>query len=528
MRRFAPLLCALVIVPPAAARGLGSYPDHIGASATTIVGLRAGTGFMAAPVLRRAGGRELAPSVGLWELRTAAARRVVPRLRALGVVQLVQPTHTLRRAVVRLNPDPLSPAEWWQTHVGDDPSAAPAAGVPVTVVDTGIDLSHPEFAGRPDTAALNVQRVTDTTDDFHGTAVASVVAAPANGVGLIGVYPQTALRSYDVDLSHRLTDSGLIQGIDAASAVGRGVINLSLGGRQYNPALQLTIDSALRRGALVVAASGNDRENGNPPTYPADMAHVLTVAATDENDRPTSFSSSAPGVDLAAPGVDIPVAVPTIYRASGYDTGDGTSFAAPIVSGAAAWVWTARSNLDVTQIFDLMRWSARDVAARGFDVDTGFGVLDIPVALTRTAPATDPSEPNDDVALVKPGAAFASGMPPLTTSSAGRAAVSARVDVTDDPDDVYRLWVPAHKSATVTVRGDANVDLDAWAPSTRTVAEKGAALKRHLVAKSRNTGTKADSVVIRNRSSRAAFYYADVFPARNVGNADYRLTVTTR
>lgn len=528
MRRLALLACALVIVPAASARGLGAYQDRIGKSATTIVGVRAGAGFMAAPVLRRASGREIAPSVGLWQLPTAAARRVLPALRRLGVVQLVQPTHVLQRSAMRLVPDPLSPAEWWQPRVGDDPSAAPGPGVPVTVLDTGIDLSHPEFAGRPDTAALNVQRINDTTDDFHGTAVASVIGAPANGVGLIGVYPQTSLRSYDVDLRGRLTDAQLIQGIDVASAPGRGVINLSLGGPDYNPALQLVIDSALRRGTLVVAAAGNDRQNGSPATYPADMAHVLTVAATNENDRPASFSSSAPGVDLAAPGVDIPIAVPTTYDASGYETGDGTSFSAPIVSGGTAWVWTVRTTLDVTQIFDLMRWSARDVGARGFDVDTGFGVLDIPAALTRPAPAPDPSEPNDDIALVKPGAAFSTGMRPLTTSGAGHVSLSARVDVTDDPDDVYRLWIPGGKHATVTVRGDANVDLDAWGPSTRTLAETGAALKRDLVAKSRNTGTKADAVVIRNGSKRGAFYYADVFPARGVGNADYRLTVTTR
>ena len=483
---------------------------------------------MAAPVLRRAGGTELAPSVGLWRVPTATARGVLPELRRAHLVRLVQPERTLQRAYTKVTPDPLTSSQWWRADVKADQSEPPGPGKPVTIVDVGVDLSHPEFAGRPDTTALNTQRVTDSRDDFHGTAVASVAAAPANGVGIVGIYPQASLHVYDADLSGRLTDGELIRAIDIAAAAGPGVINLSLGGTQFDPALQDVIYSAFRRGSLIVAASGNSREDGNPINFPANMSHVLTVAATDSSDRVASFSSSSVGVDIAAPGVDIPAAVPTIYQASGFAAVDGTSFSAPMVAGAAAWVWTARGDLDNTQLFDIMRWSARDVGQVGFDVDTGFGVLDVPSALARTAPTRDPQEPNDDIALVKPGALFSSGEPALTKPGAGKASLQARIDVSEDPEDVYRVWIPAHKAVTVTLRGDANVDLEIWRPAARSVGESGAARKRDLAGTSARTGTSADALAIKNTTKRGAYYYADVFLARGVGDAAYSVTVTTR
>ena len=220
--------------------------------------------------------------------------------------------------------------------------AAPGPGVPVSVIDTGVDLTHPEFAGRPNTFALNPQSVTDSQEDFHGTAVASVVGAPENGVGIVGVYPQAVLRVFDADQSGGLTDADAIRGIEAAAQAGPGVINLSFGGVAPDIALQNEIYSVFRRGSIVVAASGNSRDQGNPINFPANMAHVLTVAATDRSDRATSFSSSSSGVDLAAPGVEIEAAVPLAFNATGYESLDGTSFSAPIVSGATAWVWTVR------------------------------------------------------------------------------------------------------------------------------------------------------------------------------------------
>ena len=273
--------------------------------------------------------------------------------------------------------DPLADGEWWLASVGATSVAAPGPGVPVAVIDTGVDFTHPEFVARPDTRSLNAQSTVDTLGDYHGTAVASIVGAPSNGVGMVGVYPQASIYSYDADLSGAITNTDLIQGVAAAARLKRAVINLSVGSTRRDPLLEDTVLSAVRNGALVVAASGNFGAN-SAPTYPADLPHVLTVGATDHTGLAATFSSASDSVDLTAPGVGISVAVPYLYTVDGYQFLDGTSFSAPIVSGAAALVWTVRSDLDSGQVFDLLRSSATDISPRGFDPETGFGMLDIP------------------------------------------------------------------------------------------------------------------------------------------------------
>ena len=88
------------------------------------------------------------------------------------------------------------PTEWWRTAVGVDTLTPPPAGKPVTIVDSGLDVSHPEFLGRPSTETLNTQEPVGVGGE-HGTAVASIIAAPVNGVGLVGIYPDALLRSWD-------------------------------------------------------------------------------------------------------------------------------------------------------------------------------------------------------------------------------------------------------------------------------------------------------------------------------------------
>ncbi len=247
----------------------------------------------------------------------------------------------------------------------------------MTVIDAGLDMTHPEFASRPNTSALNQQTIVGQ-DDEHGTAVSSVVGAPVNGVGVVGVYPQAVLRAFDASPGDPIDEASVIQGITQASLAGRGVINLSLGGPEQSFFMEQAIVLAFGRGTITVAAAGNEFQNGNPLSFPADDPHVLTVAATTEDDKPASFSSSSSAVDLAAPGVDIPVAVPLVDDPSGYTTLQGTSFASPQVAGATAWVWTVRPTLEKTQVYDLMRWSAKDIWDTGWDKDTGFGLLEHP------------------------------------------------------------------------------------------------------------------------------------------------------
>jgi subtilisin family serine protease len=401
---------------------------------------------------------------------------------------------------------------------------ASGPGVPVTVVDSGVDLTHPEFAHRSNSSPLNVQSLADTPEDFHGTAVASVAAAPANGAGIVGVYPTAALRAWD---ARRLSNADVIAGILAAAKRGPTVINLSLGYPQPDPMIEQAVLVAFGEGSIVVAAAGNDFQNGNPLVYPASLPHVLTVAATDEGNRPTSFSSASEAVDLAAPGQDIVAAVPFSFDPNGWRSVDGTSFSAPIVSAATAWVWSAQPQLDNTQVFDLLRWSARDVWRNGFDPDTGFGLLDLPAALATTPPPLDPQEPNDDVYEIKAHGLFREPTAPLTHGAHGTARVAARVDVTEDPVDVYRVWVPARKTANVKLLGTDDVDLAVWKQSTTSVDETGSAERRDLIGSSSASGTAPDTFAVRNARRRGEFVYVEVRLGAEIAAASYTLSLST-
>jgi subtilisin family serine protease len=470
-------------------------------------------GTSAAGALRRAGGSLVSEELGIWRVPGTAAARLLPALALADAIRDAEPDHP-RRALDHLAAgDPLLPQQWWLPHIGADQVEPPGPGVPVTVVDGGLDLTHPEFAGRPHTTALNEQSIR-FPNDFHGTAVASVIAAPANGVGLVGVYPQAALYSWDASpFGRELTTADVIRGINAAATLGRGVINLSLGGAARSRLEELAIVNAFERGAITVAASGNERERGNRPSFPAALPHVLTVGAVDGAARLVPFSSSSPGMDLVAPGVSIPVAAPLALVPSGFAAVDGTSFAAPLVSGALAWVWTVRPELDKTQVFELMRRSATDLAPAGRNADTGFGLLNIPRALTMPAPAVDPFEPNDTLDQVIPGRLFRDGKPPVTRPGVGRNIVNARLDVTVDPRDVYRVWAPARSRVVVRLTGPGTVELRYAGATAIRNASRLAPRQFEMV----------------NRQPAGAWVYvtALIRPAALPTHATYRLDVTT-
>jgi hypothetical protein len=458
---------------------------------------------------REAGGVEIASELRLWSVPTAA----VPRLRRAGVVRLARPDRLLTTDSLQTTPtDPLVPMEWWRSAVGADRADPPAAGKPITVVDSGVDLTHPEFANRPNTTALNPQ-TTQEDDEDHGTEVSSVIGAPNNGVGVVGVYPDAVLRVWDASPFGFLSESEAIKGIVAAARLGPGVINLSFGGEENDPLLRQAVDHAFRSGSLVVAAAGNDGLDGSPPNYPAVYPHVLTIGATNSSGHVAAFSSLSPAVDLVAPGADIPVAEPLAQEASGYLLdANGTSFASPLVAGAAAWVWTVRPTLDNTQLFELMRRSATDIGTRGFDAATGWGLLNIPAALSFPTPRRDPQEPNDHRDEIEPHALFANGTPPLTAPGRTTGSIKAHVDRTEDPVDLYRVWAPARR--VLQARSSGSVALRLLTRSAR----------KHVVGVAR-----AGLVSYRNDSGRGTYLYLELRP-HGAREADYtvRLTVARR
>ena len=201
---------------------------------------------------------------------------------------------TATAASVRSMTDPFEPQEWWLSDVGADPAAAPGPGVPITIVDSGTDPTHPDFAGRPNTTFLNSQ----TT--FGARGVPRDDGRFARGRTGERRRPRRRLSDRGAAALRREPEwadprsIAAIQGIEAAAAHCPGVINLSFGGVVADPQMHDAILEAVHNGCLVVAAAGNFGLEGNPPTYPASWPHVFTVAATDQNDSVSSFSSISP------------------------------------------------------------------------------------------------------------------------------------------------------------------------------------------------------------------------------------------
>ena len=508
--------CAALLAVPGAAVATSS-PE-----AATIVRLEAAASCVEPALLERAGAREIDAKLRLWRLEHDLAERLMPGLAARGSLAFSQVEQTYDVAVTTETPDPLQADEWWLAQIGVDGLTPPGPGIPVTIVDSGLDFSHPEFAGRADTLALNDQEPAGIGGE-HGTSVASVIGAPINGVGLVGIYPRAVLRSWDAAKGDgtRLESSEISGGILAAARAGKSVINLSLGSDTPDLSIELAVSEAVASGSLVVAASGNDGDRGNRIGYPAAFPHVTTIAATDRSGGIAGFSSRSPYVDLAAPGSDILVAsaIGKNWRSS-----SGTSFSSPLVAGAAAWVWTARPELDAGQVAEILRRSARDLLPAGRDHASGFGMLNVAAALSYPTPIRDPYEPNDDIDEVSPsGDRYVARVQPLTTTSRRTTRVVGRVDAYEDPRDVYRVWLPAGHRFSATLTSSPDGDLALYSSSAPSVVGRFATTGRLAVASTR--GTNERLVYANGKRGRWAYIVVRL-PGRTL-DATYQLRVSS-
>ncbi|MCD4813720.1 S8 family serine peptidase [bacterium] len=281
----------------------------------------------------------------------------------------------------------------------------------VAVVDTGIDLNHPDIKNRlvPGITIVNQENYSATLDGMddhgHGTHVAGIIGAGTdNNLGISGcswygkMMPVKVLNSNGEGL-----DSDIAEGIRWAATHGAHIINLSLGGatedNQPPQVVQEAVDEAYARGCLVIAAAGNSGDD--TVHFPAAMDHVLAVAATNPWDTRASYSTLGAFVDIAAPGgagddrFNRDTGILSTYwnensditdGMSGSEAGEyavtaGTSMAAAVVSGAAAVLWSQQPTLLVDQIETMLKSSARDIGDSGNDQATGSGLLDLLAAM---------------------------------------------------------------------------------------------------------------------------------------------------
>lgn len=271
---------------------------------------------------------------------------------------------------------------------------ATGKGVTVAVIDTGVDNSNKQLSG----AVAGGKSYVDgsATDDIegHGTRVAGIIAArPLKGTGFVGIAPDAKILSYRYtggEGEDGQGDSGTMSAaIRDAVAKGADVINISSDTANKKDALglRLAVADAVRKGALIVAAAGNDGADGNrDKTYPASYDGVLAVAASDRNDERAFFSQSGDFVDVAAPGVGMVSTVPK----GGQCTADGTSFAAPYVAGVAALLKQKHPDWKASQIATRIEETAQR-PGREPDPFIGWGVVDPVAALSDdSTPGTSP------------------------------------------------------------------------------------------------------------------------------------------
>jgi subtilisin family serine protease len=302
-----------------------------------------------------------------------------------------------RSATIAASGPPTAAAPGWSwsvTHEDLVPAwlRAAASRITIAIVDTGADTTAPALTGRA-TQTWDVTSDTPAARDTvgHGTFVASIAGGSTSTVGFGGDARLMIVRANRG--STDFSDADEAKAITWAVDHGANIVNLSIGGPETSQVEHDAIEYALSKGVLLVAAAGNLAQDGNPLVYPAALIGRagLVVGAADASGRRAPFSSTGPYVDLLAPGVDMVGALSAtaprglFARARGlglpgaYGYGTGTSFAAPVVAGAAALVMAADPMLDAAGVARVLEQTASGDGR--WTRDLGFGNVDVAAAV---------------------------------------------------------------------------------------------------------------------------------------------------
>jgi subtilisin family serine protease len=534
--------------------------------------------------------------VDVMRLRSGASfDETLRRLRSSPLVRFAEPDRIARLAAVTPN-DPFFPDQWYldnlgQPHPVTDQGAGPGdvrrgtpdadvdapeawaaqtrhAEVVEAVMDTGVDIHHPDLAGRL-WSGIGYDFVANDTDpspeagsfeNAHGTHVAGIIAAEQNnGIGIAGVCPDCRVMALRIGTANRLTLGNELKAIQFAIDNGAKVINVSFGSPVWSAAERSALAAAGRAGILVVAAAGNSSaDNDIPfylnssvsaPTYPASytLPNILAVAATNDRDEygyvsqcrqlgwPTwrcAFTSwGHDSVDVAAPGVDILSTVTSgqgTFADPGYAVMDGTSMATPLVAGIAGLVLSEHPDDSPVEVKNaIMNSVDRPSSLRLFDAWAGVthvGKRALTGAFTRTngrvnafaalgAPTTDATRPSDG---------NIDGARPLHGGE-----VVGRVSWPADVNDVYRKRLVRGRRYRVVLRGPSGADLDLWVwkPGTKEIAQftAGCFLGRACPALQADSGGTTANEQATFKASRTGTYYVQVNGWYSGGR--YRLTI---
>lgn len=302
---------------------------------------------------------------------TSSNRPEVAAAMTLSTAQDVDDVQYDRRLAPSAVPnDPAFGSEWHLPKI-----ACPGAwngthgsrSVIVAILDTGVDGTHPDLAAKMVAGWNTYNNNSNTADVYgHGTAVAGTAAATGgNGVGVVGVAWDCSIMPVRISDSAGYGYSSTVSaGLTWAADHGARVANISYG-FSNDPVVKAAAKNFSDRGGVVTISAGNS--SYNDPA--ADNPYVLTVSATDTDDTIVYWSNTGNNVDVAAPGVS----VLTTNRGGGYSSWSGTSFSAPITAGVAALVISASPSLKGPEVQQIIRASADDLGAMGWDQGYGAG-----------------------------------------------------------------------------------------------------------------------------------------------------------
>lgn len=358
----------------------------------------------------------------LGSVSDAQKNRILKRLKADVNIQFAEPVHTFSTKQVTNDPFLSSSGTWGQPYAdlwGLLSIGAPAAwdtstgtGVVVAVVDTGLDINHPDIAANvwtnpgevdsnffdddnngftDDVHGWNFVFGNNDVTDFsgHGTHVAGTIAATGNnGIGIVGVaWGAQVMPVKALDNSGTGFDFELAPAIMYAAENGADVINASWEGLEPSQSIEEAIQFATGMGVVFVAAVGNSSQDAMN-SFPASSPEAITVAASDPFGNFAFFSNFGSKIDVTAPGVDILSLQASgtflgLQVADGYIRMDGTSMAAPHVSGVAALALSENPAYSTEQIRQIIRSSNTSVP---FDSRFGYGKLNAAAAVAVVNP----------------------------------------------------------------------------------------------------------------------------------------------
>lgn len=474
-------------------------------------------------------------------------------LRQVRGVRYVERVRTRRLAYVPS--DPFVPRQWYlsQSRFYESwLSLPPLPAVRVAVIDSGVDVTHPELAGKIVAARSFVGGSARVDALGHGTFVAGLIAAGVdNGIGIAGLAPSAELLvAKVVTKSRSISVKAEVEAIRWAIDNGARVINMSLGGVRdpldpdrdtYSRLEADAVAYAVSRGAVVVAAVGNSDAAGRSPwpfaSYPAALPHVLGVSALAEDGSVPRFSNRDRVYnDLAAPGERIlsllprpltaryPACSEQGYSSCGpeeYREAQGTSFAAPQVTAAAVTLRALRPALQPEQVTAILQRTAVDqtpatgcaMCTTGRDALTGWGRLDMAAAiaaLSRPLPPRDRFEANDDVG------------PRAHRVRGDERRLFATLDFWDDQDDVYAVHLERGQGVYLGLAApgtSADLSLALWLPATPSI--QGVRSLRFRAAASARAGPRQ---YLSHRARVAGTHFVQV-RISSPGATRYRLTI---